>query len=371
MRSRPAPGSDELRALFPGTARRAYVDTASYGLPPRATIEALERALAAWSEGTADWMTDWDPAGDDCRALFARLVHAGESEISLMPAVSVGAGLVAAGLRPGDEVVVPDDEFRSILFPLLAASGAWGVSIRRVPFERLADEVGPRTTLVATSHVRSNGGAVQDLGAVGEAARRHGARVLIDATHSAGVLDVDVRTVPVDYLLAAAYKHLLSPRGVAFMYVADDVRESLPPLVSSWRSAAEPYASYYGGDLTALASGAARFDVSLAWHAWVGARESLALLAGMEGKARQTWSVGLATACAEALGVLPTGSSIVGFAVDDAAATRHALDAAGVVVSFPRGGARLSVHVYNNEADMAAAVAACAPHALRGGWGPS
>ena len=79
MRTTPTPGSDELRALFPGTARRTYVDTASYGLPPRATIAALEQALAAWSGGDADWRADWDPAGDECRALFARLVHADRS----------------------------------------------------------------------------------------------------------------------------------------------------------------------------------------------------------------------------------------------------------------------------------------------------
>jgi selenocysteine lyase/cysteine desulfurase len=361
------PGSDELRALFPGTARHTYVDTASYGLPPRDTVAALEQALAAWSEGDADWRADWDPAGDACRALFARLVHADEAEVALVPAVSVGVALVAAGVRSGDEILVPDDEFRSVLFPLLAASATWGADIRRVPFERLADEIGPRTTLVATSHVRSNGGGVQDLEAVGATARRHGARVLVDATHSAGVLDLDVGAFPVDYLVAAAYKHLLCPRGVAFLYLARDAAESLPPIASSWRSAADPYAGYYGGDLTELAPGAARYDVSLAWHAWVGARESLALLAALDPKAREDWSVGLATACAEALGVRPTGSSLVGFDVEDPAAARRALESAGVVASFPRGGARLSFHVYNDERDVEAAVAACAPTVRHGG----
>jgi selenocysteine lyase/cysteine desulfurase len=271
MRPPLEPGSEELRALFPGTERHTYVDTASYGLPPQATIAALEQALSAWSGGEADWRAD----------------------------------------------------------------------------------------------LRSNGGAVQDLEAVGAAARRHGARVLVDATHSAGVLDVDVGAFPVDYLVAAAYKHLLCPRGVAFLYAAEEVVDSLPPIASSWRSAADPYGGYYGGDLTDLAPGAARYDVSLAWHAWAGARESLTLLAELDATARQDWSVGLATACAEALGVTPTGSSLVGFAVGDPAATRRALESAGVVASFPRGGARLSFHVYNDRADVEAAVAACGPHVSR------
>ena len=51
--------------------------------------------------------------------------------------MSVGVGLVAAGLGPADEVVVPDDEFTSVLFPLLVARER-GATVREVPFDRLS-----------------------------------------------------------------------------------------------------------------------------------------------------------------------------------------------------------------------------------------
>jgi selenocysteine lyase/cysteine desulfurase len=359
------PGSDAVRLLFPGTATQTYADTANYGLPPRTTIAALQHALERWSDGSADWVHDWDSAGDSCRELFARLIRADAAEIALMPAVSVGAGLVAASLPPGGEILVPDDEFRSLLFPLLAAAPARRTSVRRVAFGDLADEIRAETTLVATSHVRSNGGALQDLDAVAEAARRPGARVLVDATHSAGVLDVDVRATPVDFLVTAAYKHLLCPRGVAFLYVARDRWDDLTPYVSSWRSAAEPYASYYGGDLSDLAPDAARFDVSLAWHAWFGAQESLSLLSQIDGAAREAWAVGLASRFAAGVDVTPTGSSIVGFDVHDVDEAREALRAAEVVASFPRGAARVSFHVYNTDEDVEIAIRACEPLVAR------
>ncbi|MGH3003297.1 MAG: aminotransferase class V-fold PLP-dependent enzyme [Gaiellaceae bacterium] len=353
------PGSEALKLLFPATASQTYTDTANYGLPPRTTIAALQHALERWSDGSADWVEDWDSAGDSCRELFAPMIHAEPAEIALMPAASVGAGLVAASLEPGGEILVPEDEFRSILFPLLAAARARGTSVRRVPFGRLAEEIRSDTTLVATSHVRSNGGALQDLEAVGEAAQQHGTRVLIDATHSAGVLNVDVGATRVDFLVAAAYKHLLCPRGVAFLYVSRDGWDDLAPYVSSWRSAAEPYASFYGGDLSDLAPSAARFDVSLAWHAWFGAHESLSLLSEIDCAAREAWAVGLASQFAAGIGVPPTGSSIVGFECGDLDGAREALRDAGVVASFPHGAARVSFHVYNTEEDVETAIRAC------------
>lgn len=353
------PGTSAVRALFGELAWRSYLDTASYGLPPLATIAALERALQAWQNGTANWRRDWDLAGNDCRLLASGLIGAPTNEISLLPSVSAGVASIAASLRPGDEVLVPDDEFRSVLFPLLVAEQKRGVRIRRVPFGRLADSVQATTTLVATSHVRSNGGGLQDLEAVASAAREYGAQVLVDATHSAGVLQIDSVGLGLHYVVAAAYKHLLCPRGVAFMRISPDCWSTIDPWGANWRSAASPYESYYGGTLEMLAPDAARFDLSLAWHAWVGARESLKALTRTDARERERYCVGLATAAADALGVQPTGSSILAVPIRTTAErAREALEAAGIAVGFPAGQARLSFHIYNSVDDVSHACSA-------------
>jgi selenocysteine lyase/cysteine desulfurase len=352
------PGSDQVRSWFARPDCRAYLDSANIGLPPLATIRALEEALAEWQAGTADWRV-WDRTGEECRSLAASLLDADVSDVSLLPAVSVGVGLVAASLPEAAEVVVPDDEFRSLLLPLLVAERAHGVRVRRVPFAALADEVRPTTTLVATSHVRSNGGGLQDLQAVAEAAKAHGAALLVDATHSAGILPLESRSLGIDVIVAAAYKHLLCPRGVAFMRVAETTRPGLAPFFAGWRAAADPYVSYYGGTLGDLADGAAAYDVSLAWHAWVGAAESLRALTAIEAGARERHAVGLASAAARALGLAPTGSSVLGVPLRTTAEEAGAVMArAGIVASHPAGQVRLSFHVYNvmEEVEYAAAV---------------
>jgi selenocysteine lyase/cysteine desulfurase len=270
-----------------------------------------------------------------------------------MPAVSVAVGLIAASLQPGDEVVVADDEFRSVLFPLLASAQSRATTIRRVPFASIADAVSPSTKLVATSFVRSNGGSVQNMVAVSSAARANGARVLVDATHGAGVLPFDAQGLGLDYVVAAAYKHLLCPRGVAFLRIAEDAWDQVSPLLSSWRSAAEPYTSFYGGTLADLAADASRFDVSLAWHPWVGARESLDFIARIDPEERRSWCVGLADALAAALGLEPSGSSILAVPVRcQLPEVKRCLEEASIVASYPAGIVRFSFHAYNTLDDV-------------------
>ena len=281
------------------------------------------------------------------------MLGARADEVALLPTVSAGVGLVAASLTAADVVLLPDDEFRSVLFPLLVGAEERGARVRRVPFEALAESIDETTTLVATSHVRSNGGGVQDLAALAEAARAHEARLLVDATHSAGILSVDAERLGLDYVVCAAYKHLLCPRGVAFLRVAERCWDGLPSLTASWRSVEEPYAGFYGGTRADLAPTAARFDQSLAWHAWVGARESLELLASIDPVARERWCSSLATGLAERLGLRPTGSSLLGIPLSVTVAEAKArLRNASVAASFPGGRLRLSFHVYNDETDV-------------------
>src|SRR5258708_2280747 len=131
----------QIRQLFDPAPGTIYLDAATYGLPPRPTVDAMHRALADWQAGTADWVTAWDMKGEVCRAAFAELIGASPESVALVPSASVGVGTVATVLREGDRVLVPDDEFTSVLYPLLVAAQRSGAHIKSAPFERLADSI--------------------------------------------------------------------------------------------------------------------------------------------------------------------------------------------------------------------------------------
>jgi selenocysteine lyase/cysteine desulfurase len=358
-----APGAAAARALFHPEPGLIYLDTATYGLPPQPTVDAMNHSVAIWQAGTAHWIDDWDQPADETRALFGELVGAPATRVARIPQASVGTGLVAAALGPGDDVVVPDDEFTSTLFPLLVAEGR-GARIRQVPLARLVESITPGTTLVAASLVQMQTGRTLDLAAVADAAERVGARLLIDGTQAVPFVPLEGLIDRVDYLVCSGYKHLLCPRGVSFMVVRDDRWEALEPLNANWRAADEPFKRYFGGPLT-LAPDAARFDVSMGWIAWSGALASLRLLVEWKRSGVLAGVVGHAQDLAERLAVPWAGSTLVSAPITDGEAATRALADAHVKAAHRGTGIRFAPHVWTTPDDVAAAAAAIGPLVTR------
>jgi selenocysteine lyase/cysteine desulfurase len=356
----------DVRDLFAPAPGVAYLDAATYGLPPRPTVEALERALRRWQDGSADWIEEWDREGERCRELFAALIGAAVAEIALVPTVSVGVGTIAAGLPAGTEVLAPEGEFTSVLYPLLVAREARGIAVREAPFAALAEAIRPGTGLVAFSLTQSQSGRTADLAAICAAAKRHDARVLVDATHAIPFVPVAPQIAEIDYLACHGYKHLLCPRGVAFLYLRRDHWEETQPILANWRTTDPLYGSPYGGPLLHRGD-ASRFDVSLAWHAWAGARPSLELIVQWQRAGVLAGVLDLSARLAAGLGLDPPTSSIVCLSVPDAEAAEAALTRAGVRCAARGGNLRLSPHVYNTLDEIDRAVAAIASLAVPAG----
>src|SRR5581483_5659011 len=73
----------------------------------------------------------------------------------------------------------------------------------------------------------SDGGAV-DMSRIAAALKRQGAKLLVDATHDAGVRKIDVKTLDPDFLVFPTYKWVLGPYERAFVYVAKRHQEGVP-----------------------------------------------------------------------------------------------------------------------------------------------
>lgn len=335
-----------------------YLDTATYGLPPEPTVRAMRVAHDAWVDGTGRWV-EWDKQSERARAAFARLMSVAAARVALLPSVSVGVGVVAAALEPRDRVVVPAAEFRSVLYPLLVAR-ARGVELVEVEdVDRLVDAITPGTALVAITLVQMHTGRVLPVREIVDRAEAVGARVLLDATHGVPFVDLGDVIDRIDYNLVHAYKHLLCPRGVAFMILREDLVGSLPPIVSSWRASDNPYTQFFGGPL-ALADGAAQYDASLPWHPWIGAAESLELLAQWQAAGALEEPVALARSLADRLGIPWGGGTLVCPPIDDPDGVREVLAEARIKASFRGTAVRFSTHVYNDAADIERAASAIA-----------
>ncbi|GAA2856043.1 aminotransferase class V-fold PLP-dependent enzyme [Pseudonocardia halophobica] len=322
-----------------------YLNTASVGVPPRETADAVDRALDAWRHGTGR-ATDFDGVVARARAAFGRLVGVGADRVAVAGSVSPLVGLVAAATPDGARVLVAEGEFSSVSYPF-AVQGR-GITVTEVPLEELGERA-PEADVVAVSVVQSLDGRLADLDAL-RAARASGTRVLLDVTQAAGWTPLDLGWA--DAVAGACYKWLLAPRGAAWMAVHPDLE--LVPHAANWYAAEDPWGSTTGLP-PKLAAEARGLDTSPAWYCHVGAADSLAWLAGLDLTAVLAHCAGLADRFRAGLGLPPAGSAIVHVSVPDAA--RRLADA-GIGATARGGGARLSFGLYSTDDDVARALAA-------------
>lgn len=332
-------------------AEVTYLNTATQGLPTRRSWLALQSALRDWRAGLAD-PVQFDHPLAAARQDYAALVGVDPSWVAVGSQVSVFAGLVAASLPAGSEVLTAVGDFTSVLFPFHAQAGR-GVTVREVPLERLADAVTARTALVSVSAVQSADGRVAALDALEAACAAGGARVLLDTTQAVGWLPIDASRFA--YSCGGGYKWLLAPRGTAYFTVQPELLDGLVPHTAGWYAGEDPWSSIYGAPLR-LAADARRFDVSPAWYCWVAAAPALRLLAEVTPPVLYAHALGLAERFRAAVGLPPGNSAIVSAVADAQVPTL--LAAAGIVSSVRAGRLRLSFHVNNDrtDADLAAEV---------------
>lgn len=331
--------------------RPGYLNTASIGIPPAAAVDAVLRAIQGWRDG-AQRAADFDEPVAVVRRGFAALAGVPESTVALGATVSQVAGLVAASIPDGATVLVPEKEFTSVSFPFAAQHGR-GVTATEVAFADLPKHAAGYD-VVAASVVQSSSGAVCDLDALRTAVAGTGTRVLLDATQALGWLPL--RLDWADWVVAACYKWVMAPRGLAWLAVRGDPYE-LVPHSASWYGGADLWDSIYGLPMR-LAEGTRRLDLSPSWFSHIGAAEVLPWLSSLDMAEVRAHDVGLANRLREGLAMPEGDSAMVSVALPGA---QQALAAAGVTAAARAGSARLAFHLYNTEHDVDLALRALRP----------
>ncbi|WP_149180049.1 aminotransferase class V-fold PLP-dependent enzyme [Streptomyces sp. TRM49041] len=327
---------------------QTYLNTATCGLLPRRTVEAVKLLAEENAAGGPDGAGSFEAVAA-ARAGYARIAGVDPDRVAIGATVSAHVAIVAASLPVGAEVLYPGGDFSSLITPFAVRGD---LKTRSAPLEELADAVRPGTGLVAFSCVQSADGRSADLPAIREAAAAHGARTLLDATQSAGWLPLDAGAC--DYTVAGGYKFLLCPRGTSFLTVTEEAQESLVPVHGGWFAGDDRYGSCYG-PVERFAASARRFDEAPAFLAYHGAERSLALLREIGIEAVHPHVTGLAARFRDgvrALGYEPVPGVSATVAVPGLGHRQPELARAGVLVSDRAGNLRVSFHLYNSAADV-------------------
>ena len=345
-----------LRACFPVTARLAYLNAGTDGPLPSVAVEAarseLEREL---SDGRAKAHFERrTELTDALRVAYAGALGCDSSELALTTCTTEGIALTVAGLElaAGSEILTSDEEHPGLLGALAAARELRGVEIREVPLERIAESVGPKTALVACSHV----GWVSGFFAPAELSELD-VPVLLDGAQGVGAVEVNVRSLGCDAYAGAGQKWMCGPDGTGMLYVAPELRERLSVSRRGYGNLAEPGA----GLAATLHEDARRFDtLALNAETVAVALAAVTLLADAGWSAVHERARTLAARLVELLAergfaAAPRGpSTLVSFEIPPPEAERERLAEAGIILrNIPdRPWLRASVGAWNNEEDL-------------------
>jgi selenocysteine lyase/cysteine desulfurase len=233
-----------LREEFPITRRWAFFDHAAVApLSGRA-----QRALAEW----AVYMTEngdvhierWEQRVEEVRGLAGQLLDADPLDVAFIKNTSEGVGIVAEGFpwKPGDNVVTAAEEYPANIYPWMNLAGR-GVELRTVAsrdarlwLDDLRAAMDDRTRIVTLSFVEFASGFRNDLDAIGSLCRERGIYLFVDAIQGLGVLPLDVKRTPVDFLASDGHKWLFGPEGAGLFYIRRELANVLHPVGVGWNS---------------------------------------------------------------------------------------------------------------------------------------
>jgi len=370
------PNFELLRKEFPLLERKTYLNSGSYCALSKRVKAAFEAYLDDRLMVGSNWDM-WITKNEAVRALVARLLHAVPDEIAVTASVSAGLNALASALEfsgPRNKVVVSDFEFptNAQIWHAQEPRGAQVVHVPRaadgyIPLEMFERAIDERTQLVAITHVCFRNGAKLDIPGIVRLARAKGARVLLDCYQSVGSLDLDVRSLDVDFAVGGMLKYLLSTAGIGFMYVRGTLVQSLLPTNSGWFAQADIGAM----DITANrpAPSARRFEAGTpAVVNCYAAQAGLSVLLDVGTPAIEKRIVALTRRCMEKMqnmgwpSVTPIDDARRGATV--ALASRGSAELCAklmkrdIVTSFRDDNVRASFHYYNNDDDVEAFTAA-------------
>src|SRR5690348_16770021 len=228
-----------FRDEFPVAEEWAYLNHATHGPFSRRTGTAVARVAEAFACPPLLNGGEREGAIVQARENIAALVGGVPKQVAFVGNLGDAMGLCAAGIdwRAGDNVVIPRDEFPSVVYAFLNLQER-GVTVRFVDkdehgytdLNRIASAMDERTRALVISHVEFMDGFRNDLAAIGRLCRERDVLSIVDATQSMGALPIDVQATGVDVFAAHGYKWLMASFGFGPIHFSERALAEIRPV---------------------------------------------------------------------------------------------------------------------------------------------
>lgn len=267
---------------------RVFLNNGSLGIAPRPVLDAVESYLrnsAALTIPEYEYPRWGYETLDAHRTEAAAFLGCSKDSLAFTHNATEAISFVAAGLdlKPGDEVLMTDQEHPSGRAPWLLKQARSGISVREVPIPlppptpaelagRIVSAIGPRTRMLFFSGILTTTGLVLPMREICAAARAKGVLTMIDGAHVNGQIHAPLDSLGCDYFAGSPHKWMFAPAGCGILYGRLEALERLWPSVvtGGWDDKSRHAARFMsvGTNNRALFEGmlaGIRFGNSLGW----------------------------------------------------------------------------------------------------------
>ena len=230
-----------FRRRFPILQEKVYLNSCSQGALSRDVETAIGEWLQSWHQQGSPWDL-WVDHYEAGRRQFAAMINARPEEVAIVASASAGVNSLASALSFSQrkKVVLGEFEFPTMGHIWLSQrargaevifAAADGNRMHPEAYYKLIDR---NTLIVPLTHVCFMNGFRSPVTEVVKIAHDRGALVLLDDYQDCGTRPIDVKAMQLDVYVSGTLKYLLGPPGVAFLYVREELAESLVPTVTGW-----------------------------------------------------------------------------------------------------------------------------------------
>ena len=225
-----------------------YLDSAATSQKPRQVIEATANFYlnqnANIHRGAYSLSIEATASYDEAREKVKKFINAENKEqIIFTKNATESINLVAYSyalntLKRGDEIVISIMEHHSNLVPWQYVAKKTGAILKymyineglELSKEEIDSKITDKTKIVAVTYVSNVTGVINDVKYISSVARRHNAKILIDASQAVPHFRVDVQKINADFLVFSSHK-MMGPLGVGVLYAKKELLNEMSPFL--------------------------------------------------------------------------------------------------------------------------------------------
>jgi len=365
---------EKIRREYPGLKHQAYLDTSTTGLISKKSYEAMRNQLdRRHFNGVtlSEYWEDWAYA-DNVREPLAEMINADGKEVFYGKDCSdmINVFVSKVDIPANANVVIPDISFPS-------TRNSWlnrvpdGLEVRYVKnnngvvtTKQIIEAMDEQTLAVSVCSVEPSNGFRYDLHELGRVCKERNIYFVVDATQGLGAMELDVRKMNIDVMVASTYKWLNNVFGIGVGFIRKELLVEIVPNHMGWVGTRDRIKDFTNLELT-INEGAKRFETGgLNWIGLCGLAESINTYLSLGKRDVEDHILALVDILyreiegLENVKLLPliplrNRSNIVYLRTAETdSLTEDDFRANGIRVNISGSKIRVGIHFYNNESDI-------------------